>query len=375
MEAHAASPNKTDVKFAFIIFYTWIMYPGGSGDYAQAQFDYIAAKMQDPAYFRKGGKPVIVVWNDGFAADVPAWDQLKTTIGEPVYGISVNSVSLFEALSLQANMLYEYNGEALSAGNGRKAYTEVITSDTSRDGAVPGAERISNRTLYMDRRTFASPESATKWTDQPTRPQFMAQVASGILQTQKLLIFSTWNEIAEQGIGMTPSEQEGARYLDDLRAVRTQSFPVESSYELNCATTPEALPGSGVARSGTCTYSVQDPSGVAGAHDHDEMISANTNDYLEIEHKGVNELGFYAIKGPDRGIVTFTADGAGATDVDLYASVQSSQRVLVWSHVFGDAQTHTIRGTVKGTKNASSSSVQVGLDSFFIRFSPVAVRP
>ena len=74
-------------------------------------------------------------------------------------------------------------------------------------------------------------------------------------------------------------------------------------------------------------------------------------------------VAFVSTKGPDRGIAQLTLDGAVVGTVDLYApSVQPAQ--VVWTSGALGAVGHTLRVSVTGSKNASSTGTKVDIDAY-----------
>lgn len=368
LEAHIASAHKTKVKFALLIPYQMIQW--GSGTHFDDFVDWIAEKTTDAAYFKViNNRPLIALYNDsfsgGWAGNVDDWTTLKNAIiaagGGTPWGVSVNSVTMFGNLSLQGNMRYEYNGVPLS-GNGRHSYAELITADASGDGALPGGQPVSSRTVIMDRRPFASPESATVWTDLPTQPQWVSTLQSGMVSTQKFVIIAAWDEVAEVGPGILPTVQEGTRFLDGLGWVRSLPKPSTFTYEIDATSLYQTTTGS-------WSEVFPDPDGVQGAHDTDEVSSSNTGDSKAFSHARMTGCGLYASKGPDRGIADIEVDDVDVADVDLYAASPVVHQLVWTSGALSDA-THKCEAIVKGTKNASSSSVKVQIDSWQVTYKP-----
>ena len=360
-EAHWASAHKADVKFCFILQYAWIMH--ASGAYKQAFFDWIAARVADSSYMRIGGKPFVILYNDGlnggWTNNVADWDQLKTTIGEAVFGAAISSVGLAQACSLQCVVTYGPNGTLVApfATNGRHAYADLHQVDLSHDAAAAGLSRASSRTAMMDRRPKTTPESSTPWSDQPTQPEWVAAMQDGTASGQKTLLISAWDEVTENGPGIVPTTQEGSRYLDAIDWVRNNNWPSTYSFAWSanwksCGT------------SGTWTEYFPDPNGVQGAHDGDQIISSAAGDYRSITMNEFLACDVYAETGPDCGILEIYKDGVLDQTIDCYAAGQSVSVKVATVTFSGIPNTHTIRAQVKGTKNASSSSVQIKLDYF-----------
>lgn len=367
--AYLASPRKNDIKFALLLQYTWMMFPDMTGAYFQAYCDWIAKQVQDPQYQRVDGKPLIALFNDqerngsGWANDVDRWTQLRDTIGEDVFAVAVNSIPMVKNCSLQAFMNYGPNG-ALLGGSGRRSYDEQAALDVRRDGALPGAERISSRTAFSDRRAFM-PEDKTTWVDQPTQPQWFASMKGAVPPTQKFVIIYSWNEVSEGGPGILPTFQEGSRYLDALEWVRSGEVPATYTYPLDFSWLYVTSSGAWAEQSALPSHGVS-------PHDGDEVTSSTAGDYKEFAHPALREVHIRATRGPDRGMIDITSDIGDAQTVDLY-SAHTIVSADVATVVFGGAPaTHSIRVTVRGDKNPASTAAIVGLDYAEVTYAPEA---
>lgn len=362
--AHAASAHKTDVKFCFILQYEWTV-NYASRRYFAAMQTLIANACADPAYMRINGQPLVILYNDGtaggWAGNVADWNTLKTAIGTTVYGLAISSVSLAQACSLQGVVLYEYNGTSVSTV-GRHPYNDVYQSDIAHDAAASGLQRQTSRTAYLDRRTFAA-ESATAWSDQPTMPEWLNSLSSGIGSTQHVMLIATWDEVAEQGIGLSPSVQEGTKYLDGIDMVKNGNYP--SSYTFNWSGNWKTC----VKTAGWSEF-FPDPNGVQGAHDGDQVISSTTGDTATITLNNMRAADVFAETGPDCGIVEILADAVVVATVDCFAASQTTSAKIATVTFSGPLASHTLAVRVTGTKNASSSSVQIKFDYFKPTYAP-----
>lgn len=369
-DAYKRSARKGDIKFALLLQYYWMMHPSQGGAYFQAYCDWIAKQVRDPQYLRIDGKSLLVLYNDrgngGWKGNPEKWTQLKDTIGEPVYGVSVNSIEMLQTLGLQANILYGPNGAGHS-GTGRRAYAAQSAIDASHDGAVPRAERVSSRTAINDHRPLARNglESTTWWVDQPTQHEWYSAIRTAIAPTQKLAIIYSWNEVSEGGPGIVPTFQEGSRYLDAIGWVRNQEAPTAYTYPLDFAWLY-------VTSNGTWTESSPDAPYAIDAHDGDEVLSATPGDYKEFTHPALQEVHIHATVGPDRGIMDITRDSAITQTIDLYSASTSISSDVATVTFSDPPASHTIRVTVRGEKNPASSSVQVGLDYADVTYNPAA---
>jgi hypothetical protein len=370
--AYLASRIKKDMKFALLLQWGWMVYPVGTGKYFHSFVEWIADKVRDPQYQRIDGKPLIVLYGDGTDGDggwkghPDRWTELKSAVGEPIFGVSVNSISMLQALDLQGNMLYGPNG-ADHSGTGRRSYAAQMAIDALRDGAVPGALPISSRTALNDHRPLVAenPESSTWWVDQPAQPEWVSTMDSAIRNGQKLVVVYSWNEITESGPGIVPTIQEGTRYLDAIGWVRDRRFPASYTYPLDFSSLYVASEGSWI-------YSFPDPPNVIAAHDGDEVLSQTPGDYKEFTHPALQELHIHATTGPDRGKMDLLQDCGNQLTVDLYSASPEVSADVAILRFRGAPTAHSVRVTVRGDKNPASSSVEVGLDYAEVTYSPSA---
>lgn len=355
--AYMASSKKNKIKFALLIFTDKLSLPGTTFTHFVAQCNDIALLVQDPQYQRINGKPLIGLGFESSGMDTGHWNEFLSIVG-PVYLVIVDG-NQAAATALGANAVCSYGPRLLPAGNGQHAFSEQAVLNEGIWIPQSGRDSAPNAIVLQDRRVFMG--TSTPWVDQPTQPELVSHVSLASSQKgARLMLIHAWDEIAESGPGITPGVQEGTRYLDAIKWVRTGVRPTTYPFQVNAHSLACTI-------SGTWTYSQPLPggsNGVQGNYDSDELFSTTTNDFVEFAHVRASAYTLYAATGPGRGIAEIQLNGVVQTTVDLY-TVSLTPHVAVWTISGLDTtQTQTVRVRVTGTKNSSSSSVAVGLDSF-----------
>lgn len=326
--------------------------------YLDAQCAFADSFMGDPRYkHTKGGKPFLGLISSA-SVDQTHWTQCLThmTHGTPF----VIGMPTCAGLT-PCDTTFVYGVQNLPAGAGQHAYVDLEAQDKTK-WVGTGAATMN---WLADRRPFVP---GTIWVDQPTQPEAVRHITDAINSAAGAFggVYTIWNELAEEGPGALQTAQEGTRYTDALKwARKPSSKPVFYTYELT-------LNSLYVTTVGSWTVQQPGPTGILGAHDSDEISSANTSDSKTLSHPGVKNFGLFASKGPDRGIVEVDVDGSLVTNVDLYAASPTVHQ-LVWLSSDLPVQTHNVGFVVTGTKNASSSSVKVQLDSVQVTYHPHVV--
>jgi hypothetical protein len=386
-EAHFASPYKTRVKAMYMVHPAWwsmntmpVNLPDNFGR-AAAYRAHLVAAMQDPAYFRFGGRPVLGVYGYAsypaiqatFQAEI---DLLVAALGEPIYILvqdqNQSTVTALASRGARWKVTYGPNpGPALQASNTQYAWENQRSSDVTQWTWVGGGTQYyMSLTPCNDRR----PRGPTTWyCDQPTMPEWQLHIAASFNYTQsgygtanpEIGMIYSWDEIDEGGPGICPTFQERRRYLDALKWARSGVFPASYMYEIDAAQI-----GSYITKTGSWTKSAQ----TVGMFNGDEIISGADGDAVDFTHERCRHLGILATKGPDRGIAdVYLKEGSGAWvlagAVDLYSpTVQYQQQVYMSARLSGG--THSISFRDKNAKNGASSSNRVGLDAFRIVYNP-----
>ncbi|MDT4961889.1 MAG: hypothetical protein QOF87_1536, partial [Pseudonocardiales bacterium] len=108
---------------------------------------------------------------------------------------------------------------------------------------------------------------------------------------------------------------------------------------------------SGVTLTGAYNGSVQESSTSGAFAENSSVLSGST-------------MAWVSTTGPDRGMATVSVDGGPAKTVDLYSATLKTA-TLVWQATnLGTAAGHTIRVTVLGTKNPTSTGNKVDIDAY-----------
>ena len=102
-------------------------------------------------------------------------------------------------------------------------------------------------------------------------------------------------------------------------------------------------------------------SGVAGAYRSQITENATGGSWIDVAINGT-QCEVYGSTGPSFGIVSFQVDGGAPTNVDCY-SAGTVRRVKLFDSGALSAGAHTIRINVTGTKNASSSGFNIGIEA------------
>lgn len=330
---------------------------------------YVDNLTDDPQYLRIDGKPVIGLFSSGGsgpAMSLAQWDAFLAPMGgrSGVFAIQM-SCSDADATTFSANAKFCYGVQNVLPSTGQNAWTSLQTLDQAKwaSSLTGGFVRIAQINAVQDPRALdTSLVAGTRFSDQPTEPQWFSHVIAGLSVNNARTAIIFWNELAEEGPGVIPTVGESTRYLDAIKWARIGPVPTTYTYELN-------LHSLYVTGTGFTTYQSPFSGNAGGAHENDEIESATTGHIRTVSHPSMTGCGLYARTGPDEGIVKAVVDGIDTADVDLY-SASLTHHVNVWnSSALSDA-THTCGWRVTGTKNASSSGVKAVLDSAKITYNP-----
>jgi hypothetical protein len=105
----------------------------------------------------------------------------------------------------------------------------------------------------------------------------------------------------------------------------------------------------------------------------DDHYSSNASDSATLQFTG-SQVKLYGGEGPTYGKVSMSIDGGTAITVDLYAAARADQAAFFASPALTNG-THTIKVTVLGTKNSSSTDMVVSLDKVDIIQTAPATLP
>jgi hypothetical protein len=359
---YLASSKKNRIKFAFVLQSEWTSFPNGSWSLWESTFvPYFVQKFQDQQYVKVSGNRPLVFW---FSSDKISRQRLQILrdrtisagLGDPY--IVDNNMNIASARSLGLQSVTSYGPSGASPGSGHKCWQAQVDTDTANWGLPPELGSLPGLTPVNDGR----PRNYDFWVDQPTYGQWESHIKSAVDWVAQhndnkfgpgaVLIYA-WNEIDEGGPGIVPTGQEGTKYLEAIKAVKTGSYP--SSYVdvfngTNCA----------ISYSGAWTYYFP-PEGVQGNYDNDENISASAGAYAEITWSAVG-FEVTGTKGPNRGEMEVFIDGTSQGIIDLWSSTWQ-QRETLFSRLDLPPGLHTLVIAVTGQKNPASSDYQVGIDT------------
>jgi hypothetical protein len=383
LDKFQASTHKSKMKFAVISEAAWLRYPPypnnfgacgghctglGSYGYFTQQITEIANRMLDPQYFRYNGRPL---WGIYGSSNIDATHMnsaiatITSIVGAAPYVVDVNhNTTQAGVLGENAITTYGPNTNHLSAG--QHPYTDQITQDRAF-WPPAGFEMWAGVTALLD--TRPRPSWAFGYADMPTMPEWINHlrgaatfVSSGF--TNRAIIIYNWSEYMEGGPGINRTTQEGSRFLVGIACakwgVNSSKCPSSITYEVDACNIGGAMAHTGVGW--TCPASV-------GSHDYDENLDSTTNDTAVFTHVGTTAADVVCTKGPDRGQFSVKIDSGTPTTIDAYAASPAVHQTC-WSSGALDGTKHAITVTVLGTKNGSSSSVQVGIDSFRVTADP-----
>jgi hypothetical protein len=379
--AYRTSPYKNRVKIAITpIFNAPYGMPHPTGNpwqYIDDDCQEIADNIfTEPNYWRSGGRPVILAFTESISSSHT--DQCFSHFPN-VTLICANAIKsacdtiVANNANVQAVALSRYGPIGMPELTGEIAWDSQRVQDNSNCGASPGYFGVCPRNIFNDPRPISMTEPpAIGYVDMPSQPDLVTHLCYIHSPRQFANLIYAWDELGEGGPGMvpTPLAQEGRRALDALGWCHGLPKPQSYTYQIDTHSLYTTKSG---------TWAWVKPSwslatdGIVGNHGYDEETSSTTNDYQEYaassgNHSNVSNIALFAVTGPDRGIVEIKKAGVFVTNVDLYSSSQTPH-VRVWSGAVTNVS-DAVRATVTGTKNASSSSVKVGLDSWEITYAP-----
>lgn len=359
LNAYVAATDITAPKFWTMILADdlGLAFPNNTYKYVNSFCAHIDSLMSDPRWLRTKSGGYFLGFFNASTIDSTHYNQcLAQFTHSPLYIVFDGGSS--SGSPLTHNTAFWYGVQNLPSGAGQHAYVDLEAQDKAKwTGSNAGTMN-----WLTDRRPFTP---GTIWVDQPTQVEALRHITDAINSSAGITfgVYTIWNELSEEGPGALQTAQEGTRYTDALKWARVPSSkPLSYTYELT-------LNSLAMGSSGTWTVLQPDPTGVLGAHDSDELSSANTGDFKSVTHQAMTKCGLFAHTGPDLGILTANVDGVDIADVDLYTPTNLVHQ-LVWTSSTLTNASHTCKWTVKGTKNASSSAVTIKLDSAQITYHP-----
>jgi hypothetical protein len=358
-DAYMASQYRGAIKFALILQSFWLMTPRAGEDwgYLDTFAAWVRDRTKDPQYQTIDGLPLIYLY-DSEEMPTDRWAEFTATVG-PVYTVDVNHRSPdAHRLALQGLATYGPNGASLP-GLGQRPWTAQRDIDRSHWGKVDIFDDVRSLTPLCDSRPRKG--TAVTYGDQPTEPEWLDHLAGALSGDPKLVLIYARNEYDEAGGTTGTSYRDGTRFNDALRWARGAPRPDSYSYEIDAHSMV-------CARTGTWTYDFP-AGGIPGAFESDEIVSGTVGDSRALAHPRMLGVTLFATRGPDRGVADVELDGVRVARVNLYASEQS-RHVGVWNSGPLDGADHTVEVKVTGERDGRSSSAQIGLDSFGVKYAP-----
>lgn len=354
------SSKQNRIKFAFILQSSWVAFDSWSL-WESTFVPYFVQKFQDPQYVKVLGNRPLVFWFDSDQITPQRLQMLRDRtvaagLGDPY--IVDNNMNTDSAQSLGLQGVTSYGPSGARPDSDHQCWQAQVDKDTANWGPHEELASLPGLTPVNDGR----PRSYDFWVDQPTYGQWEAHIKNAVdwvaqhpnnVSNPSAILIYAWNEIDEGGPGIVPTGQEGTKYLEAIKAVKTGNYP--SSYVdvfngTNCT----------ISYSGEWTHYFP-PDGVQGNYDNDEHISASAGAYAEITWSGVG-FEVTGTKGPNRGEMEVFVDGTSQGIIDLWSRTWQ-QRVTLFSRLDLPTDSHTLRITVTGQKNPASIDYQVGIDT------------
>jgi len=372
---YMASPYKSRIKFCFMLQTTWVAgdQPNDpNGREIRWRSDVVpglVALFQDVQYLKVNGNRPVIYWfdtgklgsqPDGFGANWQAELQfLKDAIataglGQPFFVDNNMDLGSAQAAGFQAVTSYGPSG-AMPSGF---CWSAQAAKDQGNWGPHQTLLTVPSLTPVHDPRPrnygyFVQPPTYGQWethlqnafnwiTNNPTK-----------VSSPPLLLTYAWNELDEGGGGITPTLQDGIKYLKAIKAVAAGQLPLtyEDVYNAdNCAITFQG--GSWLRWTPA-----------SNNHEGDDQISFAAGESASLTANGVTKFTVMAIRGPNRGQFEIYID-----DVLQGVINQNDPNWLPAAPLYQSAQlpvgAHTLRFV---NRAANPSQSQVSFDSIKVQ--------
>lgn len=378
--AFKSSPYKNRMKFALLLQgislrYPYPGFPGhpanstDGGAYLTQWASYVATQLADPQYLQIQGRPMIGLYA---SPDMPTamWttfvSALQTDCGcNPIFTDWQHSNSDAVRLGEAIKAAYPPN-PWIPNGTTQHAYSEQAALDVAGSG-VNGTLTTAVISTLQDARALThtvGTDPTLSYVDAPTMPEFAAHlkemwnvVSSGFRPVFRSI--HAWNEWAEDGNGLAPSNQEGYRFLDQID---WQKHPEKTPPAYTYGMSPEAL----TFTRGGSGWSLARMLGASNASvfNNAEMVDSTGNDTLSLNHVAWQGAAIYGSTASGLGTFEVSIDGAPVATVSQAAG-STTRHVRLWSKTFDVEKTHTVSlRVVSGTVRVDEFEVTTNPQHF-----------
>ncbi len=345
---YMASQYHNRLKFTFMLSNTTASY------WDSSEVPYVVSKFQDGQYLKTSDNRPVVFWFgasglNGTGAFGPNWRtelnnltnaDAAVGLGPPLFIDNNMDLVSTEQYGFDGATSYGPSGSGVGGAGGHCYSAEVAVekanwSTTAQAGllSVPGLSPVND----------GRPRNATSWVQQPTYSQWeqqlkdaytwVASASSTTVTNPRLMLTYAWNEIDEGGPGIEPTVQDGTKYLDAIKAVKSGTYPAAYTDTYNgddCSITY-------VGNSWFYNFPVD-------GYENDEQVSTQNGDTASLTVASTTAFAVTGIIGPNRGKMQVSIDGAATSTVNLFASATSTKQTLFSSGTLPEGA-HTIQIT------------------------------
>lgn len=363
-ERYLSSKHRDRMKFSLILQAGWLAYTVDARDlYTEAFVPRFVEWFQHPSYLTVcGGRPLVFLFG---LKDLPL-SRLHLLRNAVIEAMSVEP--FFVDVNHDTPVATRYGVHGVGAygpagaavfGSEHHCWKKQREADLLNFTRLNGMRAIASLTPMADPR----PRGLARWVDQPTATEWREHVAESLEWMREhpeastdpptALIYS-WNELDEGGPGITPTWQEGTRYLDGILEARTGLTPAQTWNEINpthCS----------VQTAGTWDWHFP-AEGLAGNYDNDEHRTEEPLARMSVTLESASTVEILGTLGPDRGNLRLEIDGALMEERSLYSPEVRQREVLLRASALGPGP-HVVEVIALGTNSEESSGAGVGIDS------------
>jgi hypothetical protein len=345
LHAYMSSPYKSRLRFAQIVGSYWVVEQAPY--WRSIHVPDLVRLFRDAQYVRIAGNRPVVYWFGANDLDKnPSWraelqylrDQIRgqpddngRPLGDPFIIDVTHNPAAATSHGMEGVASYGPAGAVPPAPSGcfdprARSWEAQARKDVENLSLPEGLLTVPSLTPVNDPRPRdADPELLKNigvpggygyWSQPPTYGQWEAHFqhlyewasANPTRTTDPpLLLTYAWNELDEGGAGIVPTHQEQFKYLDAIKAVKSETHPGEYTDTYNSDNCSIRFDGPGWIR-----YP-----GVVTARDNDLQISWTVGDKATLRASDATGFVVRFNKGPDRGRVGVSIDGGAATTLDL----------------------------------------------------------